>query len=107
MGPSTAGGAEEGRPGWGQALTLRNAHASITGAPSQERSRERGRFEGAEAKKASMLTDRAPVVRRHYNYSGRRPLQGRKGHPGLQQGQHVAGKELRRETEQVIVRVGC
>lgn len=58
-----------------------------------------GRFEGAQDKNASMLTDRAPVVCCHFICSGRRPLQGRKGHPGLQQGQHVAGKELRRERE--------
>lgn len=68
--------------------------------PPWKGSLKRDRFEGAEAKKASMLTDRAPVVRRHFNYSSRRPLQGRKGHPGLQQGQHVAGQELRREREQ-------
>lgn len=35
-----------------------------------------------------------------FNYSGRWPLQGREGHPGLQQGQHVAGKGLHGEREQ-------
>lgn len=93
MGPSMVGEAREGGPG-GDRLTLRKVHASIHGALSQKRGLERARFEGAEAKKASVLTDKAPVVRGHFNYSGRRPLLGREGHPGLQQGQDVAGKEL-------------
>lgn len=65
------------------------------GPPPRKGSLESGRFEGAEAEKASMLTDRVSVTGSHFNDSGGRPLQRRKGHPGLQQGQHVARKELR------------
>lgn len=99
MGPSTAREAKEGGPG-GDKLTLRNIHANIHGALSQERGLERACFEGAEAKKASVLTDKAPVVRGHFNYLGRRPLLGREGHPGFQQGQDIAGKELQGERTQ-------
>lgn len=39
-------------------------------------------------------SNKAPVVRRHFYCSGRWPVLGRERRPGLQQGQHVAGKEL-------------
>lgn len=88
MVPSIAGGDREGGPG-GDRLSPSGMPMPASQVPSARRgSLERGRFEGAEA---SVLTDRAPVVRRHFNYSGRWPLQGREGHPGLQQSQHVAG----------------
>lgn len=47
----------------------------------------------------------APDVRRHFNFSGRRPLQGQEGHRGLQQGQYVAGKELEETGDSVVLSV--
>lgn len=68
----------------------------VSQVPSPRKgSLERDRFEGAESQKG-LDAHRAPIVRRHFD-SGRRPLQGRERHPGLQQGQHVAGKELEGE----------
>lgn len=95
MGPSIEGGAGEDRPGWVR-LPLSGTRMPVSqGPPPRKGSLESGRFEGAEAKKASMLTNRVSVTGSHFNDSGGRPLRRRKGHPGLQQGQHVARKELR------------